>query len=86
MDLTGVTWRKSSRSGANGGNCVEVAAMWRKSSRSGANGGDCVEVAAAQRAVAVRDSKDPTGPKLAFDVTTWAAFVTGVKAGRYDVS
>jgi hypothetical protein len=25
MDLTGATWRKSSYSGANGGNCVEVA-------------------------------------------------------------
>jgi hypothetical protein len=26
MDLTGARWRKSSRSGTNGGNCVEVAA------------------------------------------------------------
>jgi Domain of unknown function (DUF397) len=25
MDLTGARWRKSSRSGNNGGNCVEVA-------------------------------------------------------------
>jgi hypothetical protein len=25
MDLTGATWRKSSYSGGNGGNCVEVA-------------------------------------------------------------
>ena len=25
MDLTGARWRKSTRSGANGGNCVEVA-------------------------------------------------------------
>jgi hypothetical protein len=25
MDLTGAQWRKSSRSGTNGGNCVEVA-------------------------------------------------------------
>jgi hypothetical protein len=25
MDLTGATWRKSSHSGGNGGNCVEVA-------------------------------------------------------------
>ncbi|TCC00146.1 DUF397 domain-containing protein [Micromonospora zingiberis] len=25
MDLTGARWRKSSRSGGNGGNCVEVA-------------------------------------------------------------
>jgi Domain of unknown function (DUF397) len=26
MDLTGAEWRKSSRSGGNGGQCVEVAA------------------------------------------------------------
>jgi hypothetical protein len=25
MDLTGARWRKASRSGNNGGNCVEVA-------------------------------------------------------------
>jgi hypothetical protein len=25
MDLTGAKWRKASRSGNNGGNCVEVA-------------------------------------------------------------
>jgi hypothetical protein len=25
MDLTNAEWRKSSRSGSNGGNCVEVA-------------------------------------------------------------
>jgi hypothetical protein len=24
MDLTRITWRKSSHSGANGGNCIEV--------------------------------------------------------------
>ncbi|MEV5752812.1 DUF397 domain-containing protein [Actinoallomurus sp. NPDC052308] len=40
-----LTWRKSTRSGANGGNCVELAVMWRKAARSTANGGDCVEVA-----------------------------------------
>lgn len=45
MDLRNADWRKSTRSGQNGGNCVEVA-EWRKSTRSGQNGGDCVEVAA----------------------------------------
>ncbi|WP_406106603.1 DUF397 domain-containing protein [Micromonospora globbae] len=25
MDMTGAQWRKSSRSGSNGGSCVEVA-------------------------------------------------------------
>jgi hypothetical protein len=44
MTPTNAEWRKSSRSGDNGGACVEVA-TWRKSSRSGDNGGQCVEVA-----------------------------------------
>ena len=35
MDLTGVSWRKSSYSAGNGGDCVEVAEVWRKSSYSG---------------------------------------------------
>ncbi|MBT2207424.1 DUF397 domain-containing protein [Actinomadura sp. NEAU-AAG7] len=37
---------------------------WRKASRSTNNGGDCVEVAGAPSGVAVRDSKDPGGPRL----------------------
>jgi Domain of unknown function (DUF397) len=27
MDLNSTTWRKSERSGANGGNCVEVTVL-----------------------------------------------------------
>jgi hypothetical protein len=45
MDVTGAEWRKASRSGQNGGDCVEIATLWRKASRSGENGGECVEVA-----------------------------------------
>ncbi|MGI5204606.1 DUF397 domain-containing protein [Spirillospora sp. CA-108201] len=37
---------------------------WRRSSRSTSSGGNCVELADAAGAVAVRDSKDPTGPVL----------------------
>jgi hypothetical protein len=44
MTSTNEEWRKSSRSGSNGGQCVEVT-LWHKSGRSGDNGGDCVEVA-----------------------------------------
>ncbi|MEU8801194.1 DUF397 domain-containing protein [Spirillospora sp. NPDC048819] len=38
--------------------------VWRRASRSTAEGDNCVEVADVPRAVAIRDSKDPHGPKL----------------------
>ena len=47
--VTSAPWRKSSHSGNNGTNCVEVAA-WRKSTFSGNNGGNCVEVATWRKA------------------------------------
>jgi Domain of unknown function (DUF397) len=84
MDLTDANWRKSSYSSNNGGNCVEVATVWRKSTYSSNKGGACIEVAAqdgAGRVVAVRDSKDPDGPKLAFAPADWEAFMRQVKAG-----
>jgi hypothetical protein len=37
-------WFKSSYSGSQGGDCVEIAYTWRKSSYSTEQGGDCVEV------------------------------------------
>ena len=58
-----------------------TGAVWRKSSYSGSNGGTCVEVGTAGLAVAVRDSKDPDGPRLAFAADTWQAFAEQVKAG-----
>lgn len=60
-------------------------AVWRKSSRSGGNGGQCVEVAAnLPGVVAIRDSKDPTGPKLIFTLAEWRAFVSGVRDGEFE--
>jgi hypothetical protein len=61
--LDGVIWRKSSYSGSNGGNCVEVAVLPEDSR-------------------AVRDSKDPHGPNLAFSREEWRAFTTCVKRGE----
>ena len=76
MDLDGVTWRKASYSGDNGGGCVEVG-VWRKATHSGGNGGNCVEVAARPDAlVAVRDSKDPDGATLTFSTSGWREFIT----------
>lgn len=51
-------------------------AKWKKSTRSGVSGGDCVEVAdSLAGVVAVRDSKDPSGPVLAFTRDAWRAFL-----------
>jgi predicted secreted Zn-dependent protease len=58
-------------------------AHWRKSSHSSANGA-CVEVAETSDLIAVRDSKDPVGPKLVFTAPEWEAFTAGVRAGEFD--
>jgi hypothetical protein len=59
-------------------------AKWFKSSHSQA-GGDCVEVAFLDEGgIGVRDSKNPTGPALAFTPGEWAAFTAGVRDGEFD--
>ncbi|MGW0766891.1 DUF397 domain-containing protein [Streptomyces sp. NPDC002676] len=87
IDLSNITWRKSSYSNQDGGACVEVsddllsAAEWRKSSYSNQDGGQCLEVADNLPAVPVRDSKAPALGSLLFEASAWAAFVDGVKGG-----
>ncbi|PRH77814.1 DUF397 domain-containing protein [Streptomyces solincola] len=71
-----LSWFKSSYSGDEGGNCIEVAYDWHKSSHSSDEGGNCVEVAAHPGAVHVRDSKVPAGPMLTVSPTAWSAFLT----------
>jgi hypothetical protein len=62
-------------------------AVWAKSSHSGGNGGQCVEVASnLPGIVAVRDSKDPDGPKLIFTPDEWRAFAAGIRGGEFDLS
>ena len=56
------------------------AITWRKSTYSGNNGGQCVEVGNTARLIAVRDSKDPDGARLAFGREAWEAFAAKVKA------
>ena len=56
-------------------------AQWSKSSYSSANGA-CVEVAQnLPGVVAVRDSKDPDGPKLLISSAEWRTFL-GRLTGR----
>jgi hypothetical protein len=86
-ELFGVLWKKSSRS-ENSNQCVEVALdlpviAWHKSARSG-NRGNCVEVACLRLVVGVRDSKDASGPALAFAAPGWRSFLADAKAGRFD--
>ncbi|AYF30474.1 DUF397 domain-containing protein [Micromonospora tulbaghiae] len=57
-------------------------AQWKKSTRSSGNG-QCVEVANLADAVALRDSKDPTGPALLFCAEGWISFLTGAKGGQF---
>lgn len=54
MDLTQVTWRKSSRS---------------------TDQANCVEIAHTPAGVAVRDSKNPTGPVLLFPKVDWTSLL-----------
>ena len=85
IDLNGVTWRKSSYSNPDGGECLEVSgdllagARWRKSSYSNPDGGACLEIAGdLPSLVPVRDSKDPNRPALVFSDGAWSAFVADV--------
>lgn len=58
-------------------------AVWHKSSKSSANG-QCAEVAFVGEWVALRDSKNPTGPALLFTPGEWDAFVDGVENGEFN--
>jgi hypothetical protein len=60
-------------------------AQWRKSSRSSANGA-CVEITDTGTVIAVRDSKDSSGPVLVFRPDEWRAFAAGIKAGDFDLA
>lgn len=61
---------------------TDVVTPFKKSSYS-SQGGECVETArTADNGQAVRDSKDPHGPTLAFPSTAWSAFVTALKTSR----
>ncbi|MDQ0994073.1 DUF397 domain-containing protein [Streptomyces sp. V3I7] len=75
-----LAWFKSSYSGSQGDDCVEIALSWRKSTYSSGSQGDCVEVATCPGTVHVRDSKDRQGAQLALSPAAWGAFVT--YAGR----
>jgi hypothetical protein len=66
---------------AQAGTRIDLSrARWHKSSHSNGGEGGCVEVADnLPGIVAVRDSKDPHGPKLTFSSAAWRTFTHGVR-------
>ena len=62
----------------------QLRAAWRKSRWSNPSG-NCVEVAVlADGEIAVRDSRHPSGPALAYTRAEMGAFLTRVKDGEFD--
>jgi hypothetical protein len=57
--------------------------VWHKTQHSMANGA-CVEIASAADRVAIRDSKDPDGPILAYTKAEFSAFLEGARNGEFD--
>lgn len=55
---------------------------WRTASSCG--GGACVQVAATNSGVAVRDSKDVSGPMLHYTPDEWREFIEAAKRGEFD--
>lgn len=51
---------------------------WRKSTYSNGQA-NCIETASQPGTVAVRDSKDPEGPRLAIPATAWRVFTRRVQ-------
>jgi hypothetical protein len=69
---------------ALGAAVLAVVSAWTKSSLSHANG-NCVEIAdIADGHVAMRDSKNTSGPMLAIPPEEWKAFLGGVRNGEFD--
>jgi hypothetical protein len=72
VDLSSAAWRKSSYSGGNGGQCVEVATTSQQDSP--------------ELLCAVRDSNNSEGPVLAFSPGQWRTFAGRVKAGTFGLA
>lgn len=76
--VAGIVWRKSSRSPNNGGSCVE-AGVWRNGSCSDGGIAQSVDAALTADQVAIRDSKNPTGPLLAVAGAQWLRLLEEIK-------
>ena len=79
MPLDG-RWRRSSFSTGSDTTCVEVALGDPGLDDPGLDDAELDE-----RAVLLRDSKDPAGPVLRFTATEWRVFLRGVYAGEFEL-
>ncbi|MFD0857223.1 DUF397 domain-containing protein [Actinomadura adrarensis] len=60
-------------------------AAWTKSTRSQQTTDQCVELASVSGCAAVRDSKDPEGPKLVLTGRVWQRLSDDIKRGIFDM-
>lgn len=58
--------------------------MWRTATASTA--GDCVQVARSGYGIAVRDSKDPYGPRHSYRQEEWTRFIARIKMNALDLT
>ncbi|MEV0183890.1 DUF397 domain-containing protein [Streptomyces sp. NPDC050625] len=79
--MNALEWFKSSYSGSEGGQCLEIAYAWQKSTYSDDEGGQCLEVATCPHTIHIRDSKNSpeAGPTLQVTPDSWTAFTTSLK-------
>ncbi|MFC5666393.1 DUF397 domain-containing protein [Kitasatospora misakiensis] len=57
-------------------------ARWFKSSYSSEQGGECLEALRLSSGIAIRDSKDKSGPSLQFSADAWQSLLAEIKADR----
>lgn len=74
------TWTK----GCESAHCVEVMAAEEPAWITACADGSCVAVQIMKTKVKIRDSKDPDGPQLSFDLEEWQQFKEGIIRGAFD--
>ena len=60
---------------------IKPRPSWRKSSYSNSNS-NCVEVGQRGEQIAVRDTRNRTGPALAFSQQGWREFTRRIRSGQ----
>jgi hypothetical protein len=78
MEMEVVMARKITLSGRERKNLT-----WHKARSSTVNG-QCVEIASVVGKIAIRDSKDPSGPILVYTPAEFSAFLEGARNGEFD--